>query len=152
MLTATLNSVCAELRNYFTKDEDRKIGSYVIADGKFSPLIDFPTHYVRIVGSRLNDGVYDINDMVLEDEEFTGAIWYMSVPKDFIELVNDIELWQDKYCGVDSNLMSPYQSESFGGYSYSKGSGGNSESSATVPTWQGTFANRLKQYRRIRTL
>ena len=75
----------------------------------------------------------------------------MSPTSAFLELVAEIEAWQAKNGGVDSNAMSPYQSESFGGYSYSKSGGGSSDGGASsVPTWQSTYASRLKAYRRIR--
>ena len=46
----------------------------------------------------------------------------------------------------DSENMSPYTSESFDGYSYSKG--GNSKG-GTATSWQSQFADRLKPYRRL---
>jgi hypothetical protein len=66
----------------------------------------------------------------------------MAVPKAVIELANDIEKWVNDY----SNVNSPYQSESFGGYSYSKASGTN----GGAITWQDAFSKRLNMYRRIR--
>ena len=72
----------------------------------------------------------------------------MAVPKDVRNLITEIEAWVEKYGGVDSANMSPYQSESFGGYSYSKASGGSS-SQASVPTWQSVFADRLGRYKKL---
>lgn len=146
-----LSEVCAELKNYFTNECDRHVGDWAIKDGAITPSIDLPTNYIRIVGSRLNDGVHEISKMSLKDEEFHGAIWIMCPPEDFIELVTEIEEWQKSNCSVDSLNMSPFQSESFGGYSYSKGTGsGNSERSSAPTTWEGQYASRLKPYRRIR--
>lgn len=149
-----LGEICAEIKNYFTKEEDRHIGDWVISDGTISPTLDFPTKYIRIVGSRLNDGVHEVTDGALQlvDETFHGAIWVMSVPPDFEALVSEIQEWQNKNGSVSSNNMSPYQSESFGGYSYSKGSGGSGSGSSSVPTWQSTFASRLSIYRKVRVL
>lgn len=147
-----LNQICAEIKNYFTFEGDKHFGDFAIVDGIVTPSIDFPTDYIRIVGSHLNDGVHKLSDADLVDEgKFHGAVWVMSPPKDFLDLVAEISEWQTKYGGVDSENMSPYQSESFGGYSYSKSSGGSSESgSSSVPTWQSIYASRLKAYRRIR--
>ena len=150
-----LNEICAEIRNYFTYEEDRHIGDWTISGGVITPSLDLPTDYIRIVGSRLNDGVHKRNKtggFDLTDEEFNGGIWVMSPPSDFLALVDEISAWQEKYGVLTSENMSPFQSESFGGYSYSKASGGSSAGSSSVPTWQSQYASRLKRYRRIREL
>lgn len=149
-----LDEICAEIKNYFTYEGDRYIGDFTISGGVISPSFAFPTNYFRIVGSHNNDGVHKVSDNDLIDEDtFHGAVWIMSPPKSFLDLVSEIEAWQAKYGGVDSANMSPYQSESFGGYSYSKASGGNSAGgSSTVPTWQSTYASQLKRFRRIRVI
>ena len=144
-----IGEICAELKNYFTYEEDRHIGDFTIVNGVLVPSLDFPTDYIRIVGSRLNDGVHKVSEMALKDESFHGGIWIMSVPVDFMNLVREIEAWQDKY---GEAINSPYQSESFGGYSYSKASGNNSSGGSQSPTWQSQFGSRLKRYRRIREL
>lgn len=146
-----LGEICAEIRNYFVKDGDIHIGDWEISGGKFSPSFDFPTHYIRIVGSRLNDGVHLITDE-LQDEKFHGGVWFMSPPADFLSLVMEISEWQTKNGAVDSVNMSPFQSESFGGYSYSKSAGSSGNGSSSVPTWQAQYASRLNLYRRVREL
>lgn len=147
-----LFEVCSEIKNFFTYESDKHIGDFAIIDGLIAPSFDIPTDYIRIIGSHLNDGVHKLSDADLVDEErFHGAIWVMSPPKAFLDLVSEIEAWQDENGKADSAAMSPFQSESFGGYSYSKASGGSgSAGSSSVPTWQSTFASRLKIYRRIR--
>lgn len=149
-----LTEICAEIKNYFSYEHDKKIGDFAIIDGRIAPSIDLPTDYIRIVGSHKNDGVHKLSDNDLIDEpKFHGAVWIMSPPRDFLALVDEIKSWQDSNGRVDSANMSPFQSESFGGYSYSKGSGGSSESgSSSVPTWQSQYASRLKIYRRITVL
>jgi hypothetical protein len=72
----------------------------------------------------------------------------MSPPADFLALVADIEAWQEKNGALDSAAMSPFNSESFGGYSYSK-SGGDSAGGSSGANWKSAFASRLKIYRRI---
>lgn len=148
-----IGEICAEIKNYFTYEDDKYIGDFVISSGQISPVIDFPTDYIRIIGSRLNDGVHKKKDGVFQliDESFHGAIWIMSPTADFLALIEEIEAWQTANGSVNSAAMSPFQSESFGGYSYSKASGGSSDSGASsVPTWQATYASRLNQYRRAR--
>lgn len=150
-----LTEVCAEIKNYFTYQDDKHIGDFAIVDGQITPSIDFPTDYIRIVGSRKNDGVHKRNENggfeLVDEEQFHGAVWVMSPPAAFLALVGEIETWQKMYGGAGSAAMTPYQSESFGGYSYSKASGGSASSSGqTGPTWQSMYAKRLDVYRRIR--
>jgi hypothetical protein len=153
-----LNEVCLEINNFFNRNQPRLIGDFEISDGKITDT-DFlakikEDQYFRIVGSIFNDGVYKYTEeLELKDEEFHGALWLMAIPSDFLNLVGEIEEWQQKNGGVDSANMSPFSSESFGGYSYSKASGGSSESGASsVPTWQSQYASRLSLYRRISAL
>ena len=84
------------------------------------------------------------DDLVLTDEIFDGVIWLMAIPKAFLDLVKEIEDWQKKNGAADSAAMSPFNSESFGGYSYSKGTGGG-----TATTWQTIYASHLNIWRKI---
>lgn len=149
-----IGDICAEIKNYFVYEDDRHIGDWVIENGEISPVLEFPTEYIRIQGSRLNDGVHKVSEMTLTDEAFHGAICIMSPPSSFLSLCDDIAQWQDKYGDVNSESMSPFSSESFGGYSYSRGSvsGTAAASGQSVPAWQNVFAKRLQRYRRIREL
>lgn len=141
-----LDEVCAEIRNYFCEDKDKLIGDFTIENGVISPPLDLSQMtLIRIVGSRYNDGVHYSNEP-FNDESFHGGIWIMSPPQAFLDLINEIEQWQTKYGNVDSAAMSPFLSESFGGYSYSK----SSSSGEAKTTWQTAFSNRLNIYRRAR--
>lgn len=149
-----LTELCGYLRNWF--DRDRYIGKFEIVDGKISTNISMTlleNQYIRIVGSVLNDGVYQYHaDGIegLQDEAFDGAVWSLAIPKALIDLAAEIEAWQGKYGGVDSAAMSPYNSESFGGYSYSKSTGGSSDGTNNgAGGWQSAFAKRLAQWRKI---
>ena len=150
-----LSQICLYLKNWFDRNQQKFFGNITISNGVITKPYEFgelckANQYYRIVGSVFNDGVYKHGTEELTDEEFEGAIWLMAVPKDVINLATEIEMWQAKYGGVDSQNMSPYQSESFGGYSYSKASGGSSSGSASsVPSWQGVYADRLRRYRKI---
>lgn len=149
-----LNEICLELNNFFNRNQPRLLGDFSISGGKITDT-DFllsikENQYFRIVGSVFNDGVYQYKSTLsLIDEDFNGGIWLMAVPADFLALVADIEAWQAKNGGVDSAAMSPFLSESFGGYSYSKGAGSASGVGASQ-TWQGAYASRLSKYRRIK--
>lgn len=147
-----LTELCNELNNWF--DKDRIFGTFKIVDGELTEMSDIlqDDQYFRIVGSVFNDGVYKYPAVNLKDEEFEGAVWAMTVPPSVIALAEEIEDWQNKYGGTDSQAMSPFQSESFGGYSYTKKSGSSSNSGANTKlgTWQGAFAVKLNRYRRLR--
>ena len=146
-----LTEICAEIRNYFTFESDKHFGDFSIVDGLITPSFDIPTDYIRIVGSHKNDGVHKLSDADLIDEGiFHGAIWVMSPPASFMDLAAEIEEWQQKYGGVESQAMSPFNSESFGGYSYSKSAGASTGNSSNAGTWQAAYASRLNIYRRIR--
>lgn len=129
-----LNKICREIKNYFTYDDDKHYGKYTIENGIITPF-DFDTDYYAIFGSRRNDGVHKKTD-ILQDEVFTGSIWIMSIPTDFLELVSEITEWNETNA---STLDSPYTSESFGGYSYTKQQGG----------YLAQFGTRLNGYRKI---
>ena len=144
-----MTEVFQYLRNWFARNQPKYYGKFIIEDGALVGDYEIATgQFYRIIGSALNDGVYIYGQDKLDDETFEGAIWLMAVPKDVRNLIAEIGSWQEKYGGVDSANMSPYQSESFGGYSYTKASGG-STSSASVPTWQSVFADRLGRYKKL---
>ncbi len=153
-----LTEICQELRNWFDRDQSKYYGKITIRGGVLSmddssgfTLQD--GQYYRIIGSLFNDGVHRFNDMTdwLTDENtFEGAIWSMAIPPAVVSLSEDVEAWQAKYGSIDSHAMSPFNSESFGGYSYSKSGGGSGSSSNNgAGTWQGVFAKRLNLWRKI---
>lgn len=152
------SQICRELNNYF--EYDKAFGRYEIINGslilpqhlnteKGKSLHVLDDQYIRIVGSVFNDGVYQFPATGLHDETFEGAIWLLAFPVDFKALVSDIEEWNKKNGGVDSAAMSPFTSESFGGYSYSKANSSDA-SGKGQNTWQGAFKARLNAYRRIK--
>ena len=143
-----LTELCAELRNYFLRDREADIhyGQYTISGGSIDLPFLLNGQYFRIVGSLLNDGVYQYPADGLADEVFTGAVWAMAVPPAVIALAAEIDGWNK--ANADA-LASPYQSESFGGYTYSKG---NSSSGTGGYDWKDQFSNRLNKYRRLSVL
>ena len=147
-----LTELCKEIKNWFTYNTPKFFGTFVIEDGKLTGDYGLQENqYFRIIGSVFNDGVYQYNDeLELQDETFDGALWAMAVPQEVIALAAEISDWKDKYQTIDSPAMSPYNSESFGGYSYSKNGGGSSSGNVDLSgTWQGVFADRLTQWRKI---
>ena len=148
-----LDELCAELRNYFIGGVNNiHNGTFTISEGSLEPLSFLQNdQYFRIVGSVFNDGVYQYNSSAeLKDETFTGSIWAMAVPPAVIALSNEIDDWVQ--ANADA-LTSPYQSESFGGYSYSKSSGShNAGESGGAYGWQDQFTTKLARWRRLSVL
>ena len=147
-----IDEICAEIKNYFCYHTDRHIDDWTISNGVITPSITIPTDYIRIIGSRRNNGVHKVSEMQLQDETFHGAIWIMSPPKDFLTLVSEIENWQAVNGTADSVAMSPFNSETLGAYSYSKGgiARGNNQSATPNVTWKDVYATRLNRFRRVR--
>ena len=150
-----LSELCGHLRNWF--ERDKYIGDFTISNGVIIPLGKSMNllngQYIRIVGSILNDGVYQYSTESsisgLKDETFHGAVWSLAIPKELVAIDKEIDAWQAKNGDVESASMSPFNSESFGGYSYTKSSGRSEESNSGLGGWQNAFANRLSQWRKI---
>jgi len=150
-----LTALCKELNNWFCKKKDMISGTFRIEDGVLLPDIGLlDGQYYRIEGSILNDGVHQFSsESKLADEpEFEGTAYPMRIPPDVLDLAERILEWRIVNEAADSSNMSPFQSESFGTYSYSKGSSGQSKNGgagSTAVTWQSQFANELNKYRRV---
>lgn len=143
-----LDELCAEIRNYFLRgDDDIHAGTYTISGGSITLPFLIDGQYFRIVGSVLNDGVYQYPVNSLNDEVFTGAVWAMAVPPSVIALAAEIDEWNS---ANESAINSPYSSESFGNYSYTKATG-DSESGGAI-TWQNQFRGRLNKWRKLTIL
>lgn len=147
-----LSELCKEINNWFNYNQPRYFGDFVIENGEL--VGDYGLQegqYFRIVGSIFNDGVHQYPVTNLHDETFNGVVLAMAIPQEVIALADEIEAWKTKYQSLDSPAMSPYNSESFGGYSYSKSGGTSSSGNVDLSgTWQGAFADRLNQWRKIR--
>ena len=139
-----IEQICAFIHNFFSGN--RYSGTFTIKNGMLAidGLID--GQYFRICGSRLNDGVYKYGIDALTDETFNGVVWDMRPPKSFVDLVGEIEVWNEKYADV---MNSPYSSESFGGYSYSKAQGYANAGGGMLSSWQTVFGTRLNQWRKL---
>lgn len=142
-----LTEICEYLNNYFW--EKKISGNFTISDGAIDAVGLKDGQYFRIIGSTFNDGVHIYPATDLTDEIFEGSIWAMAVPATVITIASDINEWQTKYGGADSDAMSPFTSESFAGYSYSKSGSGNANSGSNI-TWQDVFGGRLNKYRKLR--
>lgn len=145
----TMTEVCGYLNNYFW--ESKIQSTFTISDGTLEIPALKEGQYFRIIGSTFNDGVHKYpiaTSKKLTDETFKGEIWAMAVPQAVTALTSEIEAWNELYGGVGSEAMSPFNSESFSGYSYSK-SGGSATGGSTAG-WQDVYAGRLAPYRKLR--
>lgn len=134
MTTKTLYMLCEEVNNWFVKK--KSIGNITIANG----ALDLDTsgyNYIRIMDSLHNDGLHEVGNMTLTDETFDGAVWFLKIQKPFLDLAGDVEQWVTENAGKDL-----YQSESFGGYSYSR--------NPNSLSWQGFYKARLDAWRKKR--
>lgn len=135
-----IDEICAECKNYFKTGI--KSGEFSVMNGTIS-LPDFIQHgqYFRIVGSVFNDGVYKYPASDLKDETFNGTIWAMAVPPSVIALADEVKAFNES----DEGTVSPYTSESWGGYSYTKAT----TDDGLPVQWKTVFANKLNRFRRI---
>lgn len=152
MLTE-LTELCQELRNWF--DRERIDGTFTVRDGCITPTgktrwktVPALGTYIRIIGSWHNDGIHQYGDYTLKNETFDGSVWLLSIPEPVLQLACDIEKWKEKYESVESGAMSPYTSESWGGYSYQKTAPGSSGGGGSYG-WRSVFKPRLNAWRKI---
>lgn len=145
-----LTEICAEIKNYFSDESDRIIGDFEIVNGTISPAVEMQSgQYYRIVGSVFNDGVHRSDDVLDDETTFHGAVWLMRVPSVILDLDAEITRW----CSENASaLNSPYTSESFGGYSYSRMTKSDGKGGMSAVGWQDVFASRLKPYRKVRAI
>lgn len=135
-----LEAMLTHLHNWFPAKDGKHAGAFVIASGALSPDVGLVSgQYYRIRGSVFNDGLHRIDGgEALTDEAFTGEVWALAIPKAVQDLAEEIAAWRE------SNPETDKTSESFGGYSYSRGQ----SATGGVGGWQAAFASRLNAWRR----
>ena len=138
-----LEQVLRHLNNWFLVEIHE--GTFTVENGSITLPFLLTNQYFRIAGSVFNDGLHQYPAVDLTGETFTGSVWALAVPKAVIDLSVEIETWQEKN---GEAVASPYQSESFGGYSYTKRSAGSD--SGTLNGWQDAFRGRLNDWRKLK--
>lgn len=134
-----LYEILRHIRNFFPDLQNQKEAEFKIQDNKISPSFFVNQgQYFLIEGSALNDGVYQLGDD-LTDETFFGTVTPLKIPKEFLKLVEEIESF------VANDKPTAFTSESFGGYSYSRGT----TSTGKTASWQNAFGTRLNAWRKI---
>lgn len=141
-----LENVLKFLNNHFYMWQE--IGGFVINGDKIRVKANYlQGQYIRITGSILNNGVYQVKSVEgdtievegLTNEIFEGCIFGLAIPKDLLTLVEHIEEYEKE--NKKSNIIS----ESFGGYSYTKAT----DTSGNIANWESVYFNDLCKYRKI---
>lgn len=155
----TLGRVLAHIHNWFTRETLSLSGCEVVGGQLPASVAEaVPSGaWYRIEGSYLNDGLHlrGAEDEGLADETFDGTLYVLAVPKELLAVVDEIADWVTANAEARSKAASsPYQSESFGGYTYTIRSdlaGGSSGSSGGggLTGWQAAFRSDLNPYRRL---
>jgi len=149
-----LSDICDFIHNYFVKNTVS--GFFSIQNGNINIDDLEEGQRFRIYGSVLNDGVYtyhstgitnddDTKEADLADESFKGYIGYMAVPKQLLQIVENISDW------VKANENAPtgvYSSESFGGYSYTLNNAVDAHGYSRND-WRSVFGSSLNAWRKI---
>ena len=140
-MTVTIPDIMREIHNCFpvaTLD-----GPWEISGGVLSPADRLPdSGWIALEGFGELDGVHLLEAgrtlSGAPDGRWTGRVWLLSPPEDFLKLCRQIADWAQKQ--PDPSV----QSESFGAYS---------RTSLTVSGrplgWQDVFATALRPYRRM---
>ena len=112
--------------NYFTINYEQ--GEFTIVNNEVKVNGKYKVgQYIRIVDSLFNDNVYKIisvdNDIIkldgVNDEVFNGYICGLNVPKDFIELVDKINDYENRIKKGISSESIPNYSISYSNEDYS---------------------------------
>lgn len=134
--------VMKSINNFFEDENGYNYGTWEIKDGLITLPFLLNNQYFRIIGSVFNDGVYKYDaNLELVDETFDGTIVALKPPKAFMDLVDEIQAFNDKY-----GTITPYTSESFQNYSYSKASGTNGTGQIT---WMDAYRSKLNKWRKL---
>lgn len=144
-----LEEVLRNLNNWFEVPGKRLTGFFQVEGGALTLpdgwLLD--GQYFLVSGSVMNDGLHQWPAYDLVDEGFEGEVQALAVPMAVQDLSDRIETWWEKY---GKAAESPYQSESFGGYTYTKASGNGSQGGSQGRlTWRDAFRSELNRWRKL---
>ena len=139
-----LELVLTHLKNWFVVPNGIHVGMYKIENNTLELPFLQNGQYFRICGSVFNDGLHKYGEAKLQDETFGGSVWALAVPTAVIDLSAKIEEWQNKN---GEAVTSPFTSESFGGYSYTKAT---DTATGAQATWETVFRSQLNPYRKLR--
>lgn len=138
-----LEQVLRHIHNRFEREYLE--GTFQVSSGTFAVEGAQEGQYLWIEGSVFNDGLHQYPLAGLTDEEFYGRVVLLAVPRAVQEIADQIADWIVDNADV---LSSPYQSESFGGYSYTKASGSSSDG-VRLSGWEAQFKGELDPWRKM---
>lgn len=146
-----LEQVLRYINNRFDRDASgnaygSKSGTFEIADGSLEIIGLLEGQYYWVEGSVLNDGLHLHPATDMHDETFNGKVVFLKVPPAVVSIAEEISEWSESNAEV---INSPLQSESFGGYSYTRASGGAEGNETPSAAWQLQFGARLRPYRKL---
>lgn len=142
-----LTEICAYLHNYFDYErhsgEISIVGGVISCNGKEITLDE--GQYFALFRSRIPLGVFNV---VPADKNFVGSVWLMDVPEAVLNANTWAEEWMAKNGGAGSEANSAFQSESFGGYSYNKGTNSSGKGGMSIFD-NAQFSRMLAPYRKL---
>lgn len=139
----SLFEILSYLRNFFPVESWYVYGEEIHGGEINLPFIPNGGFFI-VENSKWNNGLHKKGEAGLTGATFSGEVTAINPPAEVLAIWEEINTWQEKNREA---VESPYQSESFGGYSYSKASG-NTSSGGSV-SWKTVFSERLKPWRKI---
>ena len=135
-MTVEVSDVMRHVRNHFVRDA--LTGEFAQLAGTLTPAAGFePGMWIAITGADAPCGVYQLDEKGgipdLGDVTFTGTVYRLAPPADFIRLCGDIACW------AAANPDPAVSGEKLGEYSVSR----------RAVTWESAFALALAPYRRM---
>ena len=135
-MTVKVSDVMRHVRNHFIRDS--LCATWHHAGGTLTPTEHFqPGMWIAITGNNAPTGVFQLDEQGgipgLEDITWTGRVYRLNPPADFIRLCGDIACW------AAANPDIAITGEKLGEYSVSR----------RAVTWQEAFSTALAPYRRM---
>lgn len=140
-MTVTIPQIMRDIRNGFPAW--MREGTWQIQSGTLTPSDALPDEgWVVLEGTACQDGIHQVSKGgVVEgaaDERWTGRVWLLAPPEDFLALCRQIADWAAQ--APEAGVLR----ESFGAYSRTAVTTGG-----RPVTWQEAFAQALRPYRRM---
>lgn len=133
-----LAQLLAAMNNWFVRE--RLHGRFEVAGGSLDLPRLKPGQYYLVEGSVFNDGLHQHPAGDLVDEEFEGRVLALAVPREVVELAEEVAEWNEKHAEAEG----PYQSESAAGYSYTLKSGEGGSYG-----WRDRFRSEIRRWKRL---
>lgn len=140
-MTVTIPQIMRDIRNGFPAW--MREGTWQIQSGTLTPSDVLPDEgWVVLEGTACQDGIHQVSKGgVVEgaaDERWTGRVWLLAPPEDFLALCRQIIDWAAQ--APEAGVLR----ESFGAYSRTAVTTGG-----RPVTWQEAFAQALRPYRQM---